>query len=136
MILFYLLRFFVLLFLQLVLDIWPLGLIDSRVMHNLLFCLINLSADSSSASGVIFAATTPATSSLCGEVPQISPCSHSATGMFFSISPFTNFMGVHCFTFGILCCRCLRNSVDSPAHHHIIQLLLFVPIKFCINAYH
>ncbi|KAL5970535.1 hypothetical protein TSMEX_001704 [Taenia solium] len=68
---------------KLMLDIWPLGLIDSRVMHNLLFCLINLSADSSSASSVIFAATTPATSSLCGEVPQMSPCSPPTTGMFF-----------------------------------------------------
>ncbi|KAL5109922.1 hypothetical protein TcWFU_002268 [Taenia crassiceps] len=64
---------------KLVLDIWPLGLIDSRVMHNLLFCLINLSADSSPASSVIFAAAIPATSSLCGEVPQISPCSHPTT---------------------------------------------------------
>ncbi|VDL43632.1 unnamed protein product [Hymenolepis diminuta] len=34
-------------FLKLVLNIWPLGLIDSRVTHNLLFCLVNLTADSS-----------------------------------------------------------------------------------------
>ncbi|KAM3178233.1 hypothetical protein ACTXT7_002942 [Hymenolepis weldensis] len=34
-------------FLKLALNIWPLGLIDSRVTHNLLFCLVNLTADSS-----------------------------------------------------------------------------------------
>lgn len=71
---------------KLVLDIWPLGLIDSRVMYNLLFCLINLSADSLSASSVIAAATTPTNvsttataSSLRGEVPPISACTHPTT---------------------------------------------------------
>ncbi|KAM7538255.1 hypothetical protein Aperf_G00000076526 [Anoplocephala perfoliata] len=34
-------------FLKLAMNIWPVGLIDSRVMHNLLFCLVNLTADSS-----------------------------------------------------------------------------------------
>ncbi|EUB64436.1 Rotatin [Echinococcus granulosus] len=74
---------------KLVLDIWPLGLIDSRVMYNLLFCLINLSADSLSASSVIAAATTPTNvsttataSSLRGEVPPISACTHPTTGIF------------------------------------------------------
>lgn len=33
--------------LKLALSIWPMGLTDSRVMHNLLFCLVNLTADSS-----------------------------------------------------------------------------------------
>ncbi|VDM16252.1 unnamed protein product [Hydatigera taeniaeformis] len=74
----------------LVLDIWPLGLTDNRVMHNLLYCLINLSADSSSVFSVIFTATTPAISSLCGEVSQTSPCAHPTIGMFFLflLSPF------------------------------------------------
>nr|CDS30860.2 Armadillo type fold [Hymenolepis microstoma] len=34
-------------FLKLASNIWPLGLIDSRIMNNLLFCLINVTADSS-----------------------------------------------------------------------------------------
>ncbi|VDK35836.1 unnamed protein product [Taenia asiatica] len=121
---------------KLMLDIWPLGLIDSRVMHNLLFCLINLSADSSSASSVIFAATTPATSSLCGEVPQMSPRSPPTTGMFFSFPPFTTSMGDALCYFSIICCHWRRTSVDSPAHHHIIQLLFLCLIRFCIDAYH
>ncbi|VDO13586.1 unnamed protein product [Rodentolepis nana] len=71
-------------------NIWPLGLIDSRIMNSLLFCLVNLTADSSiltsDASSSKSATTQPSLRPVIGEVLSDVVSSHMSNYVFFDIT--------------------------------------------------